>query len=119
VTAHETAGSPPGATITFGAVERRLLAAMPLHAITACYGEGGLRERLLIEVGRLPAADRCGVVTPPARHAASLPFELRDAREPLPICIVARLVVGEVSAVPNGPYDWTGGSWAHVAAAWA
>ena len=31
---------------------------MPLHAITACYGEGGLRERLLTEAGRLPAADR-------------------------------------------------------------
>lgn len=58
MTAHDTAGSRPGAAIAFGAAERRLLAAMPLHAITACYGEDGLRERLLIEAGRLPAADR-------------------------------------------------------------
>jgi hypothetical protein len=29
-----------------------------LHAITAVYGEGGLRARLLIEAGRLPGAQR-------------------------------------------------------------
>jgi (p)ppGpp synthase/HD superfamily hydrolase len=29
-----------------------------LHAITVVYGEDGLRERLLIEAGRLPAAER-------------------------------------------------------------
>jgi hypothetical protein len=28
------------------------------------------------------AADRCSTATPPVRHAASLPYELRDAREP-------------------------------------
>jgi hypothetical protein len=39
-------------------LEGRLLAAMPLHAITAVYGEDGLRERLLIEAGRLPGAQR-------------------------------------------------------------
>ena len=38
--------------------ERRLLAAMPLHAITALHGEAGLRERLAIETADLPAADR-------------------------------------------------------------
>ena len=32
-----------------GPRERRLLAAMPLHAITALHGESGLRERLTIE----------------------------------------------------------------------
>ena len=58
VTAHDTAGSALGATVTFGAAERRLLAMMPLHAITACYGQDGLRERLLTEAGRLPASDR-------------------------------------------------------------
>jgi hypothetical protein len=58
VTRHDTAGSAPGAAIIFGAAERRLLAVMPLHAITTSYGEDGLRERLLIEAGRLPAADR-------------------------------------------------------------
>ena len=35
----------------------RLLAAMPLHAITAVHGEAGLRQRLLIETGRFPAAE--------------------------------------------------------------
>ena len=58
MTAHDTAASALGATITFGAAERRLLAVMPLHAITTSYGEDGLRERLLIEIGRLSAADR-------------------------------------------------------------
>jgi hypothetical protein len=38
--------------------ERRLLAAMPLHAITTAHGEDGLRERLAFEAERLPAADR-------------------------------------------------------------
>jgi hypothetical protein len=38
--------------------ERRLLTAMPLHAITARYGEAGLRERFAIEVAGLAEADR-------------------------------------------------------------
>jgi hypothetical protein len=38
--------------------EGRLLATMPLHAISAVYGEGGLRQRLLIEAGRFPGAQR-------------------------------------------------------------
>lgn len=41
--------------------ERRLLAAMPLHAVTAIHGESGLRERLLIETGRLPDAQRAQI----------------------------------------------------------
>jgi HD domain len=36
----------------------RLLAAMPLHAITATYGEEGLRERFSVEAAALPAAGR-------------------------------------------------------------
>jgi len=32
-----------------------------------------------------PPAGRCSAVTPPARHAASLPYGLRDVREP-PFC---------------------------------
>jgi hypothetical protein len=39
-------------------LEGRLLATMPLHAITAVYGEDGLRERLLIEPWRFPGAQR-------------------------------------------------------------
>ena len=38
--------------------EMRLLAVMPLHAITAIHGEDGLRDRLVIEIGRFPAAER-------------------------------------------------------------
>ena|ERR1022692_900981 len=38
--------------------EQRLLAAMPLHAITARYGEAGLRERFAIEIAGLAEADR-------------------------------------------------------------
>jgi HD domain len=37
---------------------RRLVAAMPLHAITATYGEEGLRERFAAEIASFPAADR-------------------------------------------------------------
>jgi HD domain len=40
------------------AAERRLLAGMPLHAITSVYGEAGLRERLRVEITTFPAADR-------------------------------------------------------------
>jgi hypothetical protein len=55
---YDTAGTAVSGTAGFGVVERRLLAVMPLHAVTDRHGEGGLRERLLIEAGRLPAAGR-------------------------------------------------------------
>ena len=58
MTPHDTVRPAPGGAIAFGAAKRRLLAAMPLHAITSSCCEDGLRERLLIEAGRLPAADR-------------------------------------------------------------
>ena len=38
--------------------ERRLLAASPLHAITALHGEAGLRERFALEIAGFPGADR-------------------------------------------------------------
>jgi HD domain-containing protein len=41
-----------------GPDERRLLAATPLHAITALHGETGLRERFAIEIASFPEADR-------------------------------------------------------------
>jgi len=41
--------------------QQRLLATMPLHAITSVYGEAGLRERLAVEIGRLPGADRARI----------------------------------------------------------
>jgi HD domain len=64
---HSSALSPGGddAAVTapvspaeFGSAEQRLLAEMPLHAITSVHGEAGLRERLAIEIAGLPGADR-------------------------------------------------------------
>jgi hypothetical protein len=43
-----------GAGTGLGPAERRLLAGMPLHAITSVHGEAGLRERLLLEITRFP-----------------------------------------------------------------
>jgi HD domain len=53
-----TAKLASDATVRLDATETRLLAKMPLHAITSVHGEVGLRERLLIEIARFPAADR-------------------------------------------------------------
>jgi hypothetical protein len=38
--------------------QRRLLETMPLHAITATYGEDGLRERFAAEIAGFPEAER-------------------------------------------------------------
>jgi HD domain len=38
--------------------QRRLLATMPLHAITSTYGEEGLRERFAVEIESLPEQDQ-------------------------------------------------------------
>ena len=46
------------AEVDLDSAERRLLARMPLHAITSVHGEAGLRERLMLEVAAFPAADR-------------------------------------------------------------
>ena len=45
-------------------------------------------------------ADRPSIVTPRARHAASLPYELRDAREP-PICALLPIRPLAQSAAPE------------------
>jgi hypothetical protein len=37
---------------------RRLVATMPLHAITSTYGEAGLRDRFAVEIASWPDADR-------------------------------------------------------------
>jgi hypothetical protein len=60
------------------------------RAVTASSGTGRFLAGISRRQGRtadrrrpyrpMPAADRCGTVTPPARHSASLPFERRDAR---------------------------------------
>jgi HD domain len=41
--------------------QRRLLATMPLHAITSTYGEEGLRERFALEIASWPEADRASI----------------------------------------------------------
>jgi (p)ppGpp synthase/HD superfamily hydrolase len=38
--------------------QQRLLATMPLHAITSTYGEAGLRDRFAAEIAAWPGADR-------------------------------------------------------------
>jgi hypothetical protein len=38
--------------------ERRLVATMPLHAITSTYGEQGLRERFAMEISSFPEQDK-------------------------------------------------------------
>ena len=38
--------------------QQRLLATMPLHAITSTYGEAGLRDRFAVEIASWPEADR-------------------------------------------------------------
>jgi hypothetical protein len=50
--------------MSLGTAERRLLAEMPLHAITSVHGELGLRERLAIEIAGFPPADRTGCSRP-------------------------------------------------------
>jgi len=60
---HGTTSPVPGQGTRLDASERRLLAMMSLHAITSVHGEGGLRERLLIEAGRFPASDRDRICT--------------------------------------------------------
>jgi hypothetical protein len=61
MTPHDTADPVPNEAVTLDTPERRLLATMRLHAITSVHGEDGLRERLLIEAGRFPAADRARI----------------------------------------------------------
>jgi (p)ppGpp synthase/HD superfamily hydrolase len=56
--AEETARLIRGPDPDLDPAERRLLAQMPLHAITSVHGQAGLRERLLMEIERIPAADR-------------------------------------------------------------
>src|SRR5260370_7048825 len=61
--------------------ERRLLAGMPLHAITSVHSEAGLRERLLMEIAAFPAADR-GRAADALALASRLHAADRRQREP-------------------------------------
>lgn len=79
--AEETAGLISGADVRLDPAERRLLAGMPLHAITTVYGEVGLRERLLVEIAGFPAADR-GRTEDALAQASLLHAKGRRQREP-------------------------------------
>jgi (p)ppGpp synthase/HD superfamily hydrolase len=57
------------------------LLAMPLHAVTEVYGEAGLRERLTLELRRLPDADR-STVEDVLHWASELHRDQRRTREP-------------------------------------
>ena len=71
----------PGQAAGMDQVATRLVAAMPLHAITVMYGEPGLRGRLLLETSRFPAADQ-GRVRAALDLAARLHAGDRRQREP-------------------------------------
>ncbi len=96
ITAEQTAGQMPGADVELGPAERRLLAGMPLHAITTVHGKVGLRERLLMEIAWFPAADRGQAADALASrlHAAD-----RRQREPY---------VNHLSGWPSGSCPITG-----------
>jgi HD domain len=79
--AEETTQLMSGTDVNLGPAERRLLAEMPLHAITSVHGEAGLRERLLIEIAQFPAADR-GRATDALALASRLHAADRRQREP-------------------------------------
>lgn len=73
---HDSANQVPATRL--GTPEGRLLAAMPLHAITSVHGEGGLRQRLLIETRRFPTAERARIETAMALMSR---LHERDRRE--------------------------------------
>ena len=75
------ASSPPPTDGGRGPSERRLLAAMPLHAITALHGEVGLRERFATEIASFPKADRLAAESA-LELAARLHAADRRQREP-------------------------------------
>ena len=80
---HDTASPVPGEAVRLDTPERRLLAVMRLHAITAVHGEDGLRDRLLIEAGRFPASDRARIGgRDPGRELPYRPNRSASCRQP-------------------------------------
>ena len=68
--------------------QRRLMAMMPLHAITSTYGEQGLRERFAIEIASWPEPDRRRL-NQALDLAARLHAADRRGREPFPQSLLA------------------------------
>ena len=87
----EAAKLMSGARPCLDPAERLLLAGMPLHAITSVHGEAGLRERLLMEIGQLPAADR-GRAADALALASGLHAGDRRQREPY-ACHLLRVTI--------------------------
>ena len=79
--ADQTAKLTPDPGMQLSPAERRLLAGMPLHAITSVHGQAGLRERLLMEIAQSPVADR-GRVQDALAMASRLHAADRRQREP-------------------------------------
>jgi hypothetical protein len=77
VALHETVRHVHGEA-ELSASEVRLLATMPLHAITTVDGEDGLRERLLAEARRFPGEQRARIE---AALALMLRLHARDRRQ--------------------------------------
>src|SRR5215469_3559668 len=74
-------GQRPATAKGISPSECRLLATMPLHAITSMHGEAGLRERLTIGAEGFPAADR-DRITRALGLASRLHAHDRRQREP-------------------------------------
>lgn len=79
-----TAKLASDAATRLDATERRLVASMPLHAITSVDGEAGLRERLFIEIAQFPAAGRSSTAStsPPACWPARGPGSSKRPTSP-------------------------------------
>jgi (p)ppGpp synthase/HD superfamily hydrolase len=75
---------PDPAQKTYGITDegQRMIAVMPLHAITALYGEQGLRARLAIETARLDDAASQRKIREALQLAAQLHAADRRQREP-------------------------------------
>jgi HD domain len=75
--------------------ERQILAVMPLHAITAIYGEQGLRARFGIETAKLSNAASQQKVTEALELAGQLHASDRRQREPYinhPLRVALRII---------------------------
>jgi hypothetical protein len=79
---HLASWRTPASTEPEPTAERQVLSVMPLHAITAMYGEQGLRERLALEASRVLDPAGRGQVGRALRLAGQLHASDRRQREP-------------------------------------
>lgn len=86
--------SLPAGQVTPRCADWRLVSAEPTRA-------GKASRRTTVAPGSRPVGNRRRAVTPSAGHAAWLPYELRDAREP-PFCIEPISLVRPLGGMQNG-----------------